>query len=97
MASFRYNGRGVLLTGTQGATVENNTIYTPGGDGIRLENSAAGNHIRDNIVWTQNGYDLYVANDSQLAFDSDYNDLFTTGDRASPCGGRRTTPTSTIG
>ena len=50
------------------------------GDGIRLEGSASGNHIRDNIVWTQNGYDLYVANDSQLAFDSDYNDLFTNGD-----------------
>src|SRR5207248_5484501 len=74
-----YSGRGILLIDTQGATVENNTIYTPGGDGIRLESSAAGNHIRDNIVWTQNGYDLYVANDSQLAFDSDYNNLFTTG------------------
>ena len=35
------------------------------------------NDLRGNIVWTENGYDLYVANDSQQAFDSDYNNLFT--------------------
>ena len=74
-----YSGRGVLLNGTQGATIRNNTIYTPGGDGIRLQGSASGNHLRDNIVWTENGHDLFVANDSQLAFDSDFNNLFTTG------------------
>jgi parallel beta-helix repeat protein len=73
-----YSGRGVLLSGTQGAMVENNTIYTPAGDGIRLQGSASGNHLRNNIVWTENGYDLYVANDSQQAFASDYNNFFTT-------------------
>src|SRR6185436_1839292 len=35
--------------------------------------------LTNNILWTENGYDLYVAANSQVGFASDYNNLFTTG------------------
>ena len=35
--------------------------------------------LRDNILWALAGYDVNVASDSQQGFQSDYNDLFTSG------------------
>jgi hypothetical protein len=56
-----------------------NTIYTPQGDAIDVIRSSSQVEIRDNILWTGGGYDIYVANDSTSGFFSDYNDLHTTG------------------
>ena len=35
--------------------------------------------LRNNILWVEAGYDISVAADSQVGFQSDYNDLYTTG------------------
>ncbi len=35
--------------------------------------------LRNNILWVDAGYDLYVASDSQVGFNSDYNLLYKTG------------------
>lgn len=73
------NGLGVLVDGADAVAISNNTIYTMLGDGVRVENGSSNTALRNNIIWTEDGYDLYVANDSQAGFDSDYNNLFTTG------------------
>ncbi len=73
------NATGVLISGVAGVSVVNNTIVTAAGDGIHVQSGASAATIRNNIVWTQDGYDLYVANDSQAGLASDYNNLFTSG------------------
>ena len=49
------------------------------GDNVRLEGGSSNVEVRSNILWAETGYDLYVANDSQTGFFSDYNDLYATG------------------
>ncbi len=51
----------------------NNTIYQPVGDGLRLDGSARNNRIVNNIIWVLSGYGIFVANDSQVGLQSDYN------------------------
>ncbi len=46
---------------------------------MRIRNAAYNVTLRNNIVWTDSGYGLYVATDSQQGFVSDYNNLFTAG------------------
>ena len=42
--------------------------------------SAPGVTVRNNILWSQNGYDLdFTDTTSQNNFNSDYNDLYVTG------------------
>ncbi len=43
--------------------------------------TAASNQIElmNNIFWTEDGYNIYVANDSTVGFHSDYNVLHTSG------------------
>jgi len=50
------------------------------GDNIRIQNSASNTEVRSNILWADEGYDIYVGNNSQAGFYSDYNTLWTTGD-----------------
>ncbi|MFI5378942.1 MAG: right-handed parallel beta-helix repeat-containing protein, partial [Tepidisphaerales bacterium] len=75
---------GIWLHSGFSANIFNNTIYLTTGDGIRIE-SSGGNfsfqhvNIRNNIVWTQNGTDLTVTPQAEINFQSDYNDLYTTG------------------
>ncbi len=71
--------QGVLDSGSSDVTFEGNTFYAPVGDAIDIENSASNTTVHDNILWAQSGYDLNVANDSQVGFASDYNNLFTSG------------------
>lgn len=73
------NGLGILIDGADAVALSNNTIYTALGDGVRVGNGSSNTALRNNIIWTEDGYDLYVANDSQAGFDSDYNNLFSTG------------------
>ena len=45
---------------------------------MRIENASSNVSLLNNILWTNSGYDLYVATDSQVGFTSDYNNLYTT-------------------
>ena len=55
-----------------------NTVYQTTGDAIVLENSSENISLRNNILWTQNGYDLNVNPDSEVGISSDFNDLYST-------------------
>lgn len=70
---------GVLLTQAFDATVENNTIYQPSGNGIQVQGSSQNVTLRNNNVWSEAGFAIAVASDSESGFSSDYNNLYTTG------------------
>ena len=59
-----------------GGLITNNTVYEVSGDAVRLDSSAFNVKLRNNIVWVQAGYDVYVADNSRTGFNSDYNDLY---------------------
>ena len=73
------SGVGILVDSGNGSTISNNTIYTPAGHGIHLQSNTRETALRNNIIWTESGYDLRVETDSQVGFSSDYNNLFATG------------------
>ncbi len=76
---YRNSGQGILVDGAHDLSILNNTIYTPSGDAVRIQGAAYNITLQNNILWTNSGYDLYVATDSQQGFSSDYNNLYTTG------------------
>ena len=59
--------------------VNNNTVYQPVGDAVRVDSGSQNVQLRNNILWVQAGYDINIAPDSEVGFASDYNDLYTTG------------------
>ncbi len=68
-------------TGSFGGTQElvNNTIDAETGNAVQVDGNTANAQLLNNILWAQAGYDISVAADSQVGFQSDYNDLYTTG------------------
>jgi nitrous oxidase accessory protein NosD len=76
---YRNTGHGVLVDGARQVRLVNNTIYAPAGNGVHLENFADTVTIRNNILYAESGYALYVAADSQFGYSSDYNNLYATG------------------
>ena len=76
---YRNIVQGVHITGRASVQIVSNTFYSPSGDQIRIDGASANIEIRDNILWSDAGYDIYVANDSTTGFFSDYNDLYSTG------------------
>ena len=72
----------------------NNTFYTATGDNIRIQNASTNVELRNNVLWDESGYDVYVANDSQAGFSSDYNDLHARPAPGESSTGPRTSPTS---
>ncbi|RLB07355.1 MAG: hypothetical protein DRG59_06530, partial [Deltaproteobacteria bacterium] len=76
---YRNVQMGLAISGVSDVRVINNTFYTATGDNIRLTTGANNVEIRNNILWTEDGYDIYVANDSQTGFYSDYNLLHASG------------------
>ncbi|MBI1398269.1 MAG: LEPR-XLL domain-containing protein, partial [Betaproteobacteria bacterium] len=76
---YRNTTAGLLVSGKTGVGVYQNTFYAPLGDNIRIEQSSSNVEVIGNILWAQAGYDLYVANNSQQGFFSDWNDLYATG------------------
>ena len=60
-------------------TIASNTIFQTVGDAVRIEGNSQYVQLRNNILWVEKGYDISVANDSQVGFQSDYNLLYTTG------------------
>src|SRR5439155_7492024 len=59
--------------------IANNTVYQPSGDAVRILDGAPHVRLRNNILWTEAGYDLIVPASSEVGFQSDYNDLYVTG------------------
>ncbi len=80
-------GHNILYRNTESVRVDarndvriiQNTFYTPSGDHIRVVGGSQRTEIQNNILWTENGYNLFVANDSTQGFFSDYNVLHTSG------------------
>ncbi len=71
-------GPGISLNSIGGTVIIGNTVYEITADAVKF--SSAGATVRNNILWTQNGYDLDLTDTaSQNTFNSDYNDLFVTG------------------
>jgi len=70
--------QGIVLNASNGADIINNTVYQPVGDAVRIENYTYGTDVRNNILWVQDGYDIFVDTNSQTGFTSDYNILHTT-------------------
>ena len=66
---------GIRVSGGNAVRVVNNTAYQPVGDAVRVEGGSQGTFLRNNLLWTEAGYDIYVAADSTAGFASDYNDL----------------------
>src|SRR5205807_2676937 len=62
-----------------GGPIVNNTVYQLTGDAIRIQGNFNNVHLRNNILWTASGYDIKLSSDSEVGFQSDYNDLYTTG------------------
>ncbi|NQT20746.1 MAG: right-handed parallel beta-helix repeat-containing protein, partial [Planctomycetes bacterium] len=77
---YTNTNQGVLVRGYSSRDFEivNNTIYQPVGDAIRLQDNVNNSKIRNNILWVEAGYDIYVATNSQVECDSNYN-LFWAG------------------
>ena len=74
---------GINLTGGNVNSITQNTIYQATGDGIEVLNqvfvSPVSIVVNSNIIWTQSGRDLVVADSQVFAFSSNYNDLYVTG------------------
>ena len=71
--------QGILVTYYGSPTIANNTIYQPAGDAIDVQNNSLNVSLRNNILWTQAGFDINVDPTSEQGFQSDYNDLYATG------------------
>ena len=70
---YRNTNTSLLVAGTSDVRIVHNTFYTADGNNIWINDGAQEVEIRNNILWVEAGYDLYVANDSQSGFFSDYN------------------------
>jgi Ca2+-binding RTX toxin-like protein len=69
----------IQASGVGNVEIAGNTIHGLVGDGVRLVNAAFNVELISNIIWTDGGIGINVANNSQAGFWSDYNTLFATG------------------
>jgi hypothetical protein len=69
----------ILASGVTVVEIAGNTIRAFTGDGIRINNQSTDVEVISNIIWSDSGYGIYVANDSQAGFWSDYNTLYADG------------------
>ncbi len=67
------------MSGQTDVSIVNNTFFSPTGDLIRIEGGSSQVEVLNNILWAEGGFDLYIADDSQSGFYSDYNDLYSSG------------------
>ncbi|MEY3231156.1 MAG: Bifunctional hemolysin/adenylate cyclase precursor, partial [Planctomycetota bacterium] len=65
------------MSGAASRQIVNNTIDEATADGIRVSNSRDIT-LRNNIVWVRTGYGVYIENDSQLGFQTNFNLLRAT-------------------
>lgn len=76
---FRNSQYGILSDGDTLVNILANTVYSVTGDALRFRNFSKSVTVTNNILHVENGYALYVTNDSQLNLVSDYNNLYSTG------------------
>ncbi|MFM8802915.1 MAG: beta strand repeat-containing protein, partial [Planctomycetia bacterium] len=76
--AFNGNPFGVRVQGASGVEITQNTFFTTG-DNVRVQGASANVSVVANVMWTKGGYDIFVANDSQAGFWSDFNTLYATG------------------
>ena len=76
---YRNSVAGILVAGVNDVRIERNTMFTPLGDLVRIVGKASDIQVLHNTFWTEDGYDLFVDNDSQAGFFSDFNNLYATG------------------
>jgi parallel beta-helix repeat protein len=73
---------GIALYGGNNSTFYNNTVYQLSGNAISVAPDgsliSANVQIENNILWSQDGYDLAINPASENGFVSDYNDLYVT-------------------
>ncbi|MEO1524778.1 MAG: NosD domain-containing protein [Planctomycetota bacterium] len=70
---------GILVPGADNVSVYGNTIHSTSGDNLRIVDGATRVELLNNIFWAEGGYNVFVANDSQVGFFSDYNLLHADG------------------
>ena len=70
---------GIEISGRQDVQIVSNTLYSATGDNVRVEGGSKEVELRSNVLYAEAGYDVFVANDSQAGFFSDWNDLFARG------------------
>ena len=70
---------GLSVQGQTDVRIFQNTFSTQTGDLVRIEQGSSDVDVENNIFWNTSGYDLFIANDSQSGFFSDYNDLHSSG------------------
>ncbi len=75
---YRNNQTGIEINGQTRVQVVGNTLYSPVGDLLTVIGGSSEVEVRNNLFWAESGYDLYVGNDSQLGFFSDFNTLHST-------------------
>ena len=75
---YANTNHGIWVVRGSGAEVVNNTVYQQVGDAVRVTGGSSATNVRNNILWVEAGYAIYVASDSQVGFQSDYNDLVAT-------------------
>ena len=76
---YRNQTASVEASSASGLQIVNNTMFTETGDNIRLMGGSHDALLRNNILWTGGGYDIYVAEGATDGFNSDYNNLYSTG------------------
>ncbi|MCA9135478.1 MAG: right-handed parallel beta-helix repeat-containing protein, partial [Planctomycetales bacterium] len=73
---------GIDTDGAVDVRIVGNTMHAATGDNVRVVGGSAEVEVRNNILWAESGYDLFVDNDSQSGFFSDYNTLYSSGSGA---------------
>src|SRR5262249_26242266 len=76
--SYENANQGILIHSGYGAQVTNNTVYMLVGDAVRTDTNSTNVKLRNNILWVLRGFDNFVSAESEIGFDSDYNDLYVT-------------------
>ncbi len=76
---FYRNSVGADVQNDDDVRIVQNTFYTPAGDNVRVGGRSTRVEVRNNILWTEGGYNLRVDNDSTVGFFSDYNTLHSSG------------------
>jgi len=72
LACARSTQTALEIQGQTDVRVFNNTFYSRTGDLIRIEGGSNEVEVQNNILWSGAGFDLYIANNSQSGFFSDY-------------------------
>ncbi len=72
---YQHTDVGVLVDGRTDVRIYQNTFYTRSGDNVRVTNNASEVELLNNILWTEDGYDIDLDVLSRHGFYSDYNVL----------------------